>query len=81
MSEQFLQEVETAISEALKSSGNGLSEEHKMLIRRKSLINVLLPIQTNVLKDYGFYGEAGYVQCQKMLMDVSFALPFCPHVF
>lgn len=59
--EPFLQKVDGVIQ--------SLGAEGSMLERRQRLLEVLLPVQIEVMSRYGFEGEEGYVQAQRAMMD------------
>ena len=46
-----------------------IGENASMLEKRKPLLNILLPLHLSVMEKHDFYGEQGYVQAQKALMD------------
>jgi hypothetical protein len=57
-SDEFL----TQIDEAIKG-------KNTLLEKRQALLSVLFPLHMSVMEEYGFTGEAGYVQAQRSLMD------------
>ncbi|CCB89964.1 protein C10 [Simkania negevensis] len=62
-SEEFLQKIDEVMSNI---------QEGSMLERRQRLLDVLLPVQMEVMERYGFPGEEGYVQAQRAMMDFFF---------
>lgn len=59
----FLKKIDHAV---------GSSQERSMFERRQRLLDVLLPAQMEVMKEYGFVGEEGYIQAQRAMMDYFF---------
>ncbi|WP_420421970.1 protein C10 [Simkania sp.] len=62
-SEEFLQKIDEVMATL---------QEGSMLERRQRLLDVLLPVQMEVMERYGFPGEEGYIQAQRAMMDYFF---------
>ena len=55
------------LKEAMDDLGSGASNDEK----RKELLSVLLPAQMEVMANYGYEGEDGYVEMQVALMEFA----------